>query len=159
MTRILIYGNSGTGKSTLAKKLAVEANLPLLDLDTVAWSEPGIRETEKTSFAKLKQFSDANKFWIIEGCYGSMIKELVDLSTELYFLNPGIDASIENNVTRPWEPHKYESLSIQNEHFDKLQEWVMQYKVRKDEFSYEFHRRIFTEYAGIKHEHTSRIND
>ncbi|MFK8050068.1 MAG: AAA family ATPase [Halioglobus sp.] len=158
MKRLLIYGNSGTGKSTLAKKLAQENDLPLLDLDTLAWSEPGVRESEETSLAKLRSFCDANEFWIIEGCYGSMIKELAQFCTELHFLNPGIEASLENNAMRPWEPHKYESLSVQNQHFEKLQEWVKLYKDRDDEFSYRYHRSIFRKFSGTKYEHTSLGN-
>ena len=35
--KIIIFGNSSSGKSTLAKKLSREKNLARLDLDTVAW--------------------------------------------------------------------------------------------------------------------------
>ncbi len=155
MKRILIYGNAGTGKSTLAKKFVLETDLPLLDLDTVAWDEPGVREVEETTLSSIRAFINENEYWVIEGCYGSMIKELIHSCTELYFLNPGIDASVNNNAKRLWEPHKYESMTIQNAHFDKLQEWVKQYKNRKDEFSYDYHRMIFSDFSGLKYEHTS----
>ena len=38
--RIAILGNSGSGKSTVARSLAARSGAVLLDLDTVAW-EPG----------------------------------------------------------------------------------------------------------------------
>ena len=45
MERIVIFGNSGSGKSSLAKALSERKGLAHLDLDTVAWEpeRPGVR--------------------------------------------------------------------------------------------------------------------
>lgn len=37
MTKIVIFGNSASGKSTLAKSLAKKDGLAHLDIDTIAW--------------------------------------------------------------------------------------------------------------------------
>ena len=37
MNKVLIFGNSASGKSTLALKLASQYKLAHLDLDTIAW--------------------------------------------------------------------------------------------------------------------------
>ena len=39
--RVAILGNSGSGKSMLAKRLAAAASVPLLDLDSIVW-EPKV---------------------------------------------------------------------------------------------------------------------
>jgi predicted kinase len=38
--RVAIFGNSGSGKSTMARELAERHRVPMLELDTVVW-EPG----------------------------------------------------------------------------------------------------------------------
>src|SRR4030095_11081198 len=38
--RIVIFGNSGSGKSTMARDLSERHQIPMLELDTVVW-EPG----------------------------------------------------------------------------------------------------------------------
>ena len=37
MTKIFISGGPGSGKTTFAKKLAVENNIPHFDLDDIKW--------------------------------------------------------------------------------------------------------------------------
>ncbi|WP_293079289.1 hypothetical protein [Moorena sp. SIO3H5] len=51
MRKILIFGNSGAGKTTLALKLQVELSLPILDLDTITWIPdlPGVRREDAES--------------------------------------------------------------------------------------------------------------
>jgi len=39
MQNIIIFGNSGSGKATLAKKYDLKYNLQHLDLYTVAWKD------------------------------------------------------------------------------------------------------------------------
>jgi len=36
--RILIFGNSGSGKSALARRLSFKHGIPILDLDGLVWS-------------------------------------------------------------------------------------------------------------------------
>ena len=59
----------------------------------------------------------------------------------------------QNNLKRPWEPHKYASLELQNKMLGQLQEWVAGYYQREDAWSYRGHREIFDAFAGPKVEH------
>ncbi len=66
--RILIFGNSGSGKSVLAKRLAEADILPHLDLDSIVW-EPNLiaiaRKPEQVS-ADLQKYIATHPSWIIE---------------------------------------------------------------------------------------------
>lgn len=41
--RNLIVGNSGAGKTTMARELCAARGLVHLELDAIAWTEPGMR--------------------------------------------------------------------------------------------------------------------
>ena len=156
MRRILIFGNSGSGKSTLASKIAGETGFPHLDLDVLAWESPGVRKDVDETLKEVQEFIETNEDWIIEGCYGSLLQEVANYRTELHFLNPGIEACLKNNLLRPGEPHKYESVEAQNKNLDMLQEWVKEYEEREDEYSLKRHRKVFEEFNGHKKEYSSQ---
>lgn len=157
MHRILIFGNSGAGKSTLAMEFAAKYSLPHLDLDTLAWedSNPPIRKSLKDSALKIELFTNKNDNWIIEGCYADLLGLVIENATEVIFLNPGVETCIENCKSRPWEPHKYDSIATQNENLDMLLDWVREYPIRSDEFSLSSHLKLFNEYSGSKVEYKS----
>ena len=155
--KILVYGNSGSGKSTYAHRLAAQHGLSHLDLDSIVW-EPGqiaVRRDPLSIANSLMDFLSAHRSWVIEGCYSELVQSAIAYCTELVFLNPGCEACIANNLRRPWEPHKYASLEQQNSMLPTLQLWVAEYYIREDAWSYKAHRRIFDSYQGSKIEHTS----
>lgn len=155
--KILVFGNSGSGKSTLARCLGERLHLPCLDLDTVAWKadQPGVREPKVASETAIRQFISDHPRWILEGCYGGLIAFASVEATHAFFLNPGVDACVENCRNRPWESHKYATKSAQDRNLAMLLDWVRRYKSRDDEFSLAAHRRIFDEFTGIREEVTT----
>lgn len=157
MERILIFGNSGSGKSTLASRLAGLHNARHLDLDTIAWlaDRPGVRMPLDESIAELKRFIESCDDWVIEGCYSDLLREAAVFCTEMIFLNPGVEACVENCLNRPWEPHKYESPEAQDANLRLLIDWVREYETRQDEFSLSEHRRLFDRHSGRKAEYRS----
>ena len=157
--RILVFGNSGSGKSTLAARVAAQHALAHLDLDAIVW-EPGkiaVQRPAQAISASLADFISSHERWVIEGCYGELVEVAASHCTELVFLNPGLDACLENNRRRPWEPNKYASKDAQDAMLDNLQAWVADYYERQDPWSYYFHRRIFDAFQGAKKEHILRL--
>lgn len=155
--KILVFGNSGSGKSTYAKVMSARHGLAHLDLDSIVW-EPGkiaVQRQPEDIAASLHAFINAESSWVIEGCYGELVEAASHYCSELVFLNPGCDACLANNLQRPWEPHKYASLEEQNSMLVQLQAWVSAYYTRADQWSYSAHRRIYDKYAGAKVEHLS----
>jgi adenylate kinase family enzyme len=153
--KVLVFGNSGSGKSTYARALATREGLAHLDLDSIVW-EPGkiaVQRPRQVIAAALQNFIDSQSAWVIEGCYGELVRAASAHCTLLVFLNPGMDACLANNRKRPWEPHKYASLELQNTMLGQLQEWVAAYYQREDAWSYRVHREIFDSFTGPKVEH------
>ncbi len=150
--KIAIVGNSGSGKSTLANNLAADADLPVLDLDTIAWEPKQIavpRETD-AQISDLIQFCETNANWIIEGCYASLIAATHKFRPYLIVLDPGVEQCIANCRSRPWEAHKYASKEEQDAKLEFLLEWVKDYYTRDDDMSLVSHRRVFDAYNGEK---------
>jgi len=159
MRKILIFGNSGSGKSTLAKEFSIKHTLPHFDLDTIAWrnSNPPVRAELEDSSEKIKAFINTNSAWVIEGCYSDLLSIAIADANEVIFLNPGIEVCIENCKSRPWEPHKYETIEKQNENLEMLLHWVKAYWKRDDEFSFSSHLKLFSEFVGNKVEYKSNL--
>lgn len=152
--RVLVFGNSGSGKTTFATHLSQEHDLPHLDLDSIVW-EPGqiaVQRQPQAIAASLASFLAENGSWVVEGCYGELVVSASTHCTELVFLNPGLQTCLEHNRTRPWEPHKYASKDAQDAMLENLQAWVAGYYEREDQWSYHAHRRIFDKFTGQKSE-------
>lgn len=158
MTRVLVVGNSGSGKSTLAARLSSAGRLAHLDLDTLAWlpTTPPSRRPVPDSEREIAAFVAAHPDWVIEGCYADLLALVTESATKLVFLNPGVDACIENARQRPWEPHKYASKAAQDANLEMLIGWIRGYATRTDELSLAAHRRLFDAFSGDKVELTSR---
>jgi adenylate kinase family enzyme len=62
---MVLLGNAGAGKSTMARRLIGNAELPRLSLDEIAWDEGAKRKSMEESLRLLPQFLDANDQWII----------------------------------------------------------------------------------------------
>jgi len=151
--RVIVFGNSGSGKTTLARKLIAGHSAALLALDDIAW----VRGTSKRlpfneSAARLQAFILEHEAWVIEGCYGELIKAALPYCTELYFLNPGAEVCAVRCVSRSWEPEKFPSPEKQNEVLPVLLQWVRLYETRPDEYGLREHRKIFESFNGRKRE-------
>lgn len=158
--RTLVFGNSGSGKSSYAKRRAILDGSPQLDLDTIVW-EPGkiaVPRPEAAVDASLRQFLGTHADWVIEGCYGELIGAAAAHCDELIFLNPGLQACLSNNAQRPWEPHKYASIAAQDAMLENLQAWVTGYYERDDGCSYRRHREIFASHTGLKYEYAYLVD-
>jgi adenylate kinase family enzyme len=152
--RVLIMGNSGSGKSWRARELAARHGLVHLDLDTIVW-EPGqiaVPRAPEQVRADLLAFVTGHETWVAEGCYGDLVQAALPYCSELVFMNPGREVCLDNNRRRPWEPHKYESMAAQQSKLDFLLAWVAGYYERDDAMSYACHRRVFDAHAGSKRE-------
>jgi adenylate kinase family enzyme len=65
--RILIVGNSGGGKSTLARRLGKRLSLPVIHLDVLFW-KPGWVESEDAEFRpRVVEALSAAPAWICDG--------------------------------------------------------------------------------------------
>lgn len=156
--RVAVLGNSGSGKSTIARWLSARTGAAALDLDTVAW-EPGqiaVPRSPDVAVSEVRAFCAGNEHWIVEGCYAGLIGVALETSARLLFLNPGEARCKANCLARPWEAHKYSSREEQDKRLAALLTWVGEYYLRDGDMSLSAHRACFAAYKGPKQELTEQ---
>ena len=67
--KILIFGNSGTGKTTLNHTLAQKLNLPSLHLDTMYWQENWQSIPRDVFYQQLKNYLESHANFVMDGNY------------------------------------------------------------------------------------------
>lgn len=155
--RILVFGNSGSGKSTFARQVGAQPGVAVLDLDNVVWSPgaPGVFRADPEIIQALAAFVQANPAWVVEGCYARWMEHLQPHCTEMVFMNPGEDVCLRHCLARPWEPKKYATLEDQDIWLPLLCGWVRGYYSRADDMSLAAHRRLFDAFTGTRREITA----
>ncbi len=150
--KVLVFGNSASGKSTLAKRLAASEKLAHLDLDLLAWqaTNPPTRAPLAESAKTIESFMLQHEQWVIEGCYSDLLKVAEQKSTEIIYMNLSVEDCISNANNRPWEPHKYASKVEQDANLTMLIQWISQYETRDDNFSKAAHLAFYQHYSGKK---------
>ena len=68
MKRIIIMGNGGAGKSTLARELGAALEVGLTHLDSVCW-QPGWMPLPESEMRAVQEPLIAPEAWIIEGSF------------------------------------------------------------------------------------------
>ena len=150
--KVIVLGNAGAGKSTLARRLISKQLAARLSLDEVAFHGGTERRLLQDSLADVKRFIANHKSWIIEGCYADIIELILPDCEELIFLNPGVEICIAHCRARPWEPEKFTSNREQDENLGNLVEWVRSYETRTDEYGLRRHRILYESFQGKKRE-------
>ena len=90
MSKVYIVGIVASGKTTFAKKLSIEANIPFYELDCVVYVKTNngrYKRTPEEQMEELRRIDDLGD-WIIEGTYRESCKCLLDMSDEIIFLDP-----------------------------------------------------------------------
>jgi adenylate kinase family enzyme len=162
--KLILLGNAGAGKSTMARRIIGDEPIPRLSLDEIAWDDgPNqdkieqryVRKPLEVSLRMLHAFIQSNEQWIVEGCYSDLIRAALPYCTELRFLNPGIEVCVAHCHRRPWEPEKFSSPEEQAAMLSRLVQWVREYETRDDEYGLKRHRQIFERFPGRKREYIS----
>lgn len=145
LSRIVIIGNSGAGKSWLAEHLAQRLNLPALDLDTIHW-EPGAygRMREQEVARAMVREAAAGERWIIEGIHGWLAWAAVPRATALIWSRIPVAECLDNLRGRGLR------RGADTAAFEALVAWAGDYERRVSSTSDAGHAALFQDFLGPK---------
>ena len=151
MKKVLIIGNSGSGKSWLSAHLSKQLNIKEINLDAVYWVPGGFNkkrspEIVDSELAKLCSESQ----WIVEGVFGALAEQLISSADTLIFLDIDLDICEKSLISRGSESSKQLDIEVAEDNFKELLKWASEYKSRTSKNSFDFHSHLFNEFDGDK---------
>ncbi len=126
MDRIFIVGNGGSGKTWLSKQLAERLHAPLIHLDDLHWLPNFAGERPRQERDRLVTEAADGSNWIIEGLYGSILRQVFSRVTTLIWLDVSDDECISNLVQRG------QTEGGTQEQFEELLEYTRGYRLQKE---------------------------
>jgi adenylate kinase family enzyme len=144
-SKTVIVGNSGSGKSWLAERLAKGLGTVAIDLDSIHWMPGGYNGRRDPDLAKSMVCDQASKdCWIIEGVYGWLAYEALPSATAFIWLGLPEAECIENIRARGLRRGGDEAS------FEALIAWAGEYRIRDNANSSTGHSRLFELFEGRK---------
>ena len=87
MQRISVVGNSGSGKTTVARRLAATLGVPHLELDSV-FHQPGWQPLETGEFRRVVSEFTGAPGWVVDGNYSKVLDIIWGRADTVVWLDP-----------------------------------------------------------------------
>ncbi|QSR46921.1 AAA family ATPase [Aeromonas veronii] len=157
MKRILIIGNSGSGKSWLAAQLAEVLTIREVNLDTIVWQPGGFNQKRpQHEIDHAIQTLAQAPSWVVEGVFGALAEQLLDAANTLLFLDLDWSVCRDSLLLRGSERAKQRDAVATEENFQQLLVWASEYGQRTSKSSRQFHHELFDRFPNDKHRFTTR---
>ena len=160
--RILIIGNSGSGKSWLADNVATFYQIPETNLDTLVWQPGGFsqKRPQHEVDALLAPFA-TQPCWVVEGVYGALAEQLAPFADTLIWLDIEWEVCKQSLISRGFKHQYYEDDERAQANFNALLCWAAEYHTRASKSAYAFHLQLFEQFTQRKYRLRSRqaVND
>jgi len=151
MERIVIIGNSGSGKSYLAQRLSDHYGYPIIHLDSLFWEPGGFNNKRSSeSIASLIHDSKLSESWVVEGVFGELAKYYLDDAATLIWLDLPWQVCEARLMQRGSESKRHMSRSQSEQGLKDLVDWAAGYYSRGDQRSHDGHKALFDDFRGTK---------
>ncbi len=151
MKRVLIIGNSGSGKSWLSSHLSSLLRVKEVNLDSVVWEPGGYNQkrSQESIDSELDKLSSESS-WVVEGVFGALAEKLVSSAEMLIFLDMDWLLCQESLLLRGSESSKQLDSELAEKNFQALLNWASEYDSRTSKSSHEYHNQLYADFKGDK---------
>ena len=91
MTKIIVIGCPGSGKSTLTFKLVEMLNYPVLHLDKIYHIDNDNHISRAELMERVEKFANEHENWIIDGNYISSIEQRIKICNTVHTSNKSLE--------------------------------------------------------------------
>ncbi|SHO43940.1 AAA family ATPase [Desulfopila aestuarii] len=148
--KIIITGNSGSGKTWLAEKLC-NNQATLVSLDDFFWKPDDFNiKREKREIDSLIKESQKKHEWVVEGVFGELINYYIPEAQELIWLDMPWQLCHKRLIQRVSESKKHMNRTQSTVSIKRLIEWAQNYYTRTDLKSRIGHKKIYDSFIGSK---------
>lgn len=151
LNRIIIIGNSGSGKSWLGKILSQRTNITLFHMDEIRWDHSGyeIRRSASDINKALDAIKNKDQ-WILEGVFGKMAEVCLPFSTLLIWLDLPWEECKQNLLSRGPQFDDHLNPREKEKALTKLIEWASEHGSREDANSWTFFNSLYNDFKHKK---------
>lgn len=157
MKKVLIIGNSGSGKSWLSARLSTRLKVKNVNLDSVVW-EPGGYNQKRPQDVVDSELSilSSEPLWVVEGVFGVLAEKLIHSADTLIFLDMDWSLCETSLCSRGSQSAKQEDRELAEKNFRELLIWASEYSTRASKSSHQFHSQLYTQFTGNKFRFSTR---
>ncbi len=149
--KIAIIGNSGSGKTWLAKHLAKTIQAPLIHLDELFWEANGFNtKRPHADVSQLIEHSLAQQSWIVEGVFGALAAHYLPDADLLIWLDMEGELCEQRLRQRGSESQLHMGREQSELSLSKLINWASTYRDRRDDCSFHAHQAIFSNFTRLR---------
>ena len=147
--KAIIVGNSGSGKTWLASRLAESTNAAVIHLDEFFWQPGGFdRKRSPMEVEELIATTKQSASWIVEGVFGELAARYLDDAGVLIWLDIDWSLCRERLQARGSESKRHIGREQSEKGLRDLIEWASHYYDRTDGRSWSGHRALFDGFRG-----------
>lgn len=147
--KTVIIGNSGSGKTWLANRLAEGTDATVIHLDEFFW-QPGSFDRKRTPMEveQLITTSKRSPSWIVEGVFGELAARYLDDAELLILLDLDWPTCKARLQARGSESKRHLGREQSEKGLRDLIDWASHYYDRSDGRSWSGHQALFNTFRG-----------
>ncbi|WKJ90401.1 hypothetical protein QZJ86_20715 [Methylomonas montana] len=147
--RTVIIGNSGSGKTWLAKRLAEKKATPMVHLDDIFWLPGGFNEMrDPAEVSRIIDTASATKNWIVEGVYGNLAQQFLPSASTLIWLELPWVVCQQRLALRGLESKAHMGREQSEAGLRELVQWAENYSSRQGSSGHAAHLSLFESFNG-----------
>jgi adenylate kinase family enzyme len=155
--KIIIVGNSGSGKTWLGERMARLLGVRYIALDVIFWEAGGYNRKRgthevQTDLEEIQNFGT----WLVEGVFGHLVDVLIAFADTLIYMDLPWEECKKNLLSRGSESSRQLDPKKAEENFHALLEWAEAYETRDSKASKMYHDFLFASFSGDKYRICSR---